>query len=64
MSNKKYQIVKRWDDYFAEYRYHLQVENNYSTGWDDLDYDGNEDWAERQKEHYNCEIVEEKTDET
>lgn len=59
---RKYQIVKRWDNLLAEYRYSLQVENDFGTGWDDLSYEGNEDWAGRQRKHYACEIVEEKED--
>lgn len=55
---RKYRVLKIWDDLLAEYRYKLQVENDYQTGYDDLDYEGNLEWAKRQVEHYECKIVE------
>lgn len=58
----KYRILKQWDDNLAEWSYYLQVENKYRSGWDTTIYNGDEDWANRQKEHYQCEVVEEKPD--
>lgn len=52
---KEHRIIRRWDDYLADWQYILQVKDESKSRWNDL-YDGDEEWAERQARHYGCNI--------
>lgn len=62
MNYMNYRIIKRWDDLHARYEYTLQQLDRYKIEYEDLIYSGDEDWANRQAEHYKCRVVDETVD--
>lgn len=60
MSDKhKYRVLKTWNNFKAEHEYVLQKIDKFGLEYENLAYRGDKDWAERQKEHYGCEIADE-----
>lgn len=58
----RYRILKRWDDEIADWCYRLQILNKFGTEYESTVYSGDSEWADKEAQHYECEIVEEALD--